>query len=108
MNYVTNHILPFSALTMMLAAIAAFAAGRAIAMAWRAWWLSIIAAVPLGISARLLDYMLVGQTTNAYLVLLSIAMTSLSAYSGYVWHRKRQMAWQYPCVVTRERATDPP
>ena len=96
---VTNLIYPFSALTAMLAGIAAFAAGRAIATAWRAWWLTLLAAIPLGISARLLDYMLVGQTTNVIPVMLSIVMTSLSAFIGFRIQRRWQMARQYPWLA---------
>ena len=99
MSYLTDSFPPFSALTTLLACAAAFASGRAIARAWAAWWLTIFAALPLAASARLLDFMLIEQTTNATVVVLSIGATMLIGYFGFRRYRSMQMARQYPWVV---------
>ncbi len=99
MSNFVSHIYPFSSLTAFLASVAAIAAGRAIATAWRSWWWIFVAAIPLAIAARLLNFMLVGQTSTMPFVLLTIATTTLSAFVGFRVQRRWQMARQYPWLL---------
>ena len=100
MNGLSSTIPPFSALTILIACAAAFAAGRAIAIAWRPLWLILFAAVPLGVAAPLLDFMLIGETDPVPLVIVSIVIATISAGIGFRWHRGRQMVRQYPWLST--------
>ena len=100
MNGLLAAIHPFSALTIALACAAAFAAGRAIAIAWRPMWLILFAAIPLGVVAPLLDFMLIGETDSVPVILISVVMTTLCAGIGFRWHRGRQLVRQYPWLST--------
>lgn len=102
MSNFAAHIYPFSSLTAFLASVAAIAAGRAIATSWRSWWWIFAAAIPLAITARLLNFMLVGQTSTAPFVLLTVATTIVSALAGFQVQRRLQMARQYPWLKSAD------
>jgi hypothetical protein len=90
------HGLPVFLLLTFLGGAAAFATGRTLASDWNPAWLILPASLALACAVRFLHFALFQETlTSLHYYLVSAAILTLAAWTGYRATRARQMATQY-------------
>jgi len=89
-------MLGFVIITLGLGGLAAFMAGRALALTWRSRWQVLGAALLLTAAVRFLHYAMLQEDLKSMTAFAAgfIALLSV-AWFGFGWTRRRQMRKQY-------------
>ncbi|WP_395698689.1 DUF6867 family protein [Methylocella sp.] len=94
----------FLAISVALCGSAAFAAGRAAALAWSPRPIAALYGLLVALAARFLHYALAGEpllSARGFALDLGAALAFLSA--GYMLARRRQMRVHYGALLAREK-----
>jgi hypothetical protein len=88
--------LEFVIVTGVIGGGAAGLAGRAVANAWRPWWVAALWMLPLATGVRFLHFALFQATLlSPRFYLLDLAVLLVLALAGHRWARRRQITTRY-------------